>query len=1007
MTFLYTAMPVPLLYYGTEHCFDQGGHYNNADGAEDGDHQRECMFDRGFQPGPAAGNKFDVARPALYNHIAAINAARKNHKSLTRGSFSERWQEGSAGAYAYSRSYGDEEALVAFNTSYDNRSINPPVDAEDGTLFENVLNPGETLSSSGGKISFSLSGKESKIFIAGGAPQLSINRAYHWPLDGDVNATDDLWINVEAEPIGASSNAYVAYTTDAGTTWNNAQMDADTSVGGFDAWHVNLGHFPGETTIRYAVCVQGSDSEVWANNGGSDYSVSVNAGNPSVVDWTPDTPDNCFGGTVDISYTPNSGPLSGAASVKVVYGFFSATATNWADAAMTDAGDVWTKQLNIPTDCLSIQICFSDGTLWDNNANANWTIELDECEVSDSNGDGIPDTWAGKYGFSATSPIADLDSDGDGVSNKREYIAGTDPKDANSVLALDQSMRSSGAVTLAWPVADIGRRYTLYRSTNLAYGTFQVLQSNITGRLPMTEYIDGTASNKSSLFYKLRAEVPANMVNESVTVSATPAGGTFSAAGIQVTLNVSGVNVASSTYTVQGGNAINYSHGNTITFGADMAVGQYRTLTLQGATLSGVTHQQVYTFNRISAPQNVTWTGGVTTDPAAGSWDEDESITITFQTAPIGAAASVGMVYSLDGGSTWPATSLTKTGSNASNDIWSVTIGSQAKGTTLEFALVTTDNSDTETWNNNGGANYEITVNSDFTPGSTKPYSTNPNLGKYRSAGITIDGANTSGEWTDDMLIALDVANDDPRTLGDNWTTHEAPIDFTHLWACWDNNNLYVAWQMVDVTDVIDGSNAGSGDPINRNDGILVWMMLDTEAGGCTNDMWGKTQTWGGPHQPDYMMYMAGSLWQGYISHQSGGVFPVDEGEYYACSARGITYDNSASLVAPSVWGVRDCDNRNDGEAALENFKDGAHTRTDRDSFYEVKIPLAALGLTKADLEANGIGVMVGSGGNSAMDTIPNDAATTDTPGVEVYNSSFEWADTDHFTAPFARIAKP
>ncbi|MDD4737119.1 MAG: alpha-amylase family glycosyl hydrolase [Kiritimatiellae bacterium] len=1012
MTFLYTAMPVPLLYYGTEHCFDQGGHYNGSskttDNPDDGDHQRECMFDRGFQPGPASGNKFDQAASPLYSHIAAINNARKNYKSLTRGSFSERWEEGSAGAYAYSRSYGDEESLVALNTSDGSRSISPNVDSPDGTEFENVLNPGEKVTSSGGSISFSLSGKESKIFVAGASSQITINRAYHWPFDGEVDPGDDLWINVESSPVGGSTNAYVVYTTDGGTTWDTAVMSVDSSITSFDGWHVNMGSFPSETVISYAACVQGEGGEAWANNGGENYTVNVNAGGtPAEVAWTPVNPDNCFGSTVEISYTPNDGVLSGAAQVELVYGFFFVDSTNWAGVAMTESAGVWSREISVPVDCLRLEFVFNDGTDWDNNNNNNWGVDIEPCDTEDSNGDGIPDEWASKYGFNPTgASVANLDSDGDGVNNLSEYVAGTDPTSAASQLALSPTMRSGGGVTIAWPVADTGRRYTLLRSTNLVSG-FQVVQSNVVGVVPLTQYIDGSVSNKMTCFYKVRAEVPQGMVNESVSVSASPAGGGFSTAGILVTLNVSGVNVVSSTYTVQGGSTINYNNGATITFGADMEVGEYRTLTLRGATLGGLTDEEVYIFNKISAPQNVTWVGRVVTDPASGQWDTNETLSISFETAPIGAAASAGIVYSLDGGNNWSGGGLTKTGSNSSNDIWSITMPAQTAGSSLEFALVATDNGDTETWDSNGGANYRITVNSDFTPGSTKPYSTNPTLGKYRSAGITIDGANTSGEWTDDMLIALDVANDDPRTLGDNWTTHEAPIDFTHLWACWDNNNLYVAWQMVDVTDVIDGANAGSGDPINRNDGILVWMMLDTETGGCTNDMWGKTQTWGGPDQPDYMMYMAGSLWQGYISHQSDGVFPVDEGEYYACSARSITYDNGALLAAPSLWGVRDCDNRNDGESALENFKDSAHTRTDRDSFYEVKIPLAALGLTKADLEANGIGVMVGAGGNSAMDTIPNDPATTDTPGVEVYNSSFEWADTDHFTAPFARIAAP
>ena len=77
---------------------------------------------------------------------------------------------------------------------------------------------------------------------------------------------------------------------------------------------------------------------------------------------------------------------------------------------------------------------------------------------------------------------------------------------------------------------------------------------------------------------------------------------------------------------------------------------------------------------------------------------------------------------------------------------------------------------------------------------------------------------------------------------------------------------------------------------------------------------------------------------------------------------------------------------------------------TTRDSFYEARIPLAYLEITRAQLETQGIGVMMGAGSMSCMDSLPNDAATTDTAGVEVWNSSKEWSDTDAFTTAFARV---
>jgi glycosidase len=509
MTFLYTAMPVPLLYYGTEHCFDQGGHWNNTNGEEDADHQRECMFDRGFQPGPAYGNKFDGGPSPLYSHIAAINTARNNHKSLTRGSFAERWQEGSAGAYAYLRNYSEEEALVAFNTAYDSRSITPNVDKPDGTAFTNVLNASETVTVSGGQLSFSLNGKESKIFVAGAViDPLSIDHTYHWPLSGDVDPVDDLWINVAALPVGTSTNAYVVYSSDGGTTWTNASMTPDASITSHDGWHVNMGTFAAGTVIEYAVCVQDDEGEVWDNNNFNNYSVTINGG--SSAQWTPTTPHNCIGSTVEVVYSPNDGILNTATNIDLVYGFFFDTSTNWTGMSMAEDGTNWTINLGIPTGSLKMELVFTDGAgSWDNNDSQNWTISLNTCAVTDSDGDHIPDEWETSYGFDISNAVdAAGDYDGDGMVNSNEYIAGTDPTNAASRLALAYEIISNGIFRLSWPVADAGRHYTVLCSTNLLSGTFEVVQSNLVGALPGMEFTDPSATNGETCFYRILAELP-------------------------------------------------------------------------------------------------------------------------------------------------------------------------------------------------------------------------------------------------------------------------------------------------------------------------------------------------------------------------------------------------------------------------------------------------------------------------------------------------------------------
>jgi len=321
-----------------------------------------------------------------------------------------------------------------------------------------------------------------------------------------------------------------------------------------------------------------------------------------------------------------------------------------------------------------------------------------------------------------------------------------------------------------------------------------------------------------------------------------------------------------------------------------------------------------------------------------------------------------------------------------------------------------------------------ITIDNGTNPSNgTKPYSTNPTVGKSVPNGtVSIDGS--AGEWTDDMLIAIDMANDDPRSLGNNWTMHETPWDTSHLWACWDDNNLYIAWQYVDVTDIIDPANAGSsaGTKVFQMN-LIQFIVIDTKQNeGATLDMWGKNggePYWAGADKPEYQIYLASNFWQGFMSQAVDNVFVVDDADptYYQkimqnpaqgstvgtpVGTTGIEVAYGNLFAGNNLWGVGDVDDALASpfdSSKLRDFKAEGHDGG-RDTFYEMKIPLSTLGLTRASLEANGIGIMLGQGEKSCMDTLPNDPATSDTGGVSDSNSPLEWADNDTLTVPFARI---
>ncbi len=96
----------------------------------------------------------------------------------------------------------------------------------------------------------------------------------------------------------------------------------------------------------------------------------------------------------------------------------------------------------------------------------------------DSDGDHIPDVWEALYGF-ATNDVADalIDTDGDTMNNLQEYLAGTDPRDPESYLKVDQ-ISVSGATLLTF-MARSNKTYTIQYNAVLS----PVGWSNLTNAL--------------------------------------------------------------------------------------------------------------------------------------------------------------------------------------------------------------------------------------------------------------------------------------------------------------------------------------------------------------------------------------------------------------------------------------------------------------------------------------------------------------------------------------------
>jgi formylglycine-generating enzyme len=131
----------------------------------------------------------------------------------------------------------------------------------------------------------------------------------------------------------------------------------------------------------------------------------------------------------------------------------------------------------------------------------------------DADGDGIPDGWMMQHFGHATGLANDHsraqdDYDGDGMSNLAEYLAGTDPKDTQSYLRLT-SIFPGGAsgVQITWGSAS-SKLYSIQRASALVPGgdSFTNLVEHVLSTPPENSYLDTSARDSASFFYRIRVE---------------------------------------------------------------------------------------------------------------------------------------------------------------------------------------------------------------------------------------------------------------------------------------------------------------------------------------------------------------------------------------------------------------------------------------------------------------------------------------------------------------------
>lgn len=99
-------------------------------------------------------------------------------------------------------------------------------------------------------------------------------------------------------------------------------------------------------------------------------------------------------------------------------------------------------------------------------------------DLSDLDGDGMNDAWEVANGFDHNDPSDGSDDvDHDGQNNRREWLAGTNPRDATSVFRIESlSIASAKSVELKWN-ASLGASYAIEASSGLFEDGWSVLST--------------------------------------------------------------------------------------------------------------------------------------------------------------------------------------------------------------------------------------------------------------------------------------------------------------------------------------------------------------------------------------------------------------------------------------------------------------------------------------------------------------------------------------------------
>ena len=131
------------------------------------------------------------------------------------------------------------------------------------------------------------------------------------------------------------------------------------------------------------------------------------------------------------------------------------------------------------------------------------TLTIEGVAISDADHDGLDDGWEMTH-FGSLSSGPQEDPDGDGFSNAREQVMGSDPSVADVPFTLDLSPWDQRLARLSWP-AVTNQNYEILAAANV--GAPWIVLTNLPGRFPEVQWFN-PYTNLTDQFFRVQSVSP-------------------------------------------------------------------------------------------------------------------------------------------------------------------------------------------------------------------------------------------------------------------------------------------------------------------------------------------------------------------------------------------------------------------------------------------------------------------------------------------------------------------